>query len=445
LDNGFRVSSQVRPGETCTVGVWIDAGSRWENEENNGVAHFLEHLNFKGTAKRSKRDVEYGMEHMGAHLNAYTSREQTCYYIKCFKKDVPNAVEVLSDILLHSKRTHEDIQSERNTILEEKSDVEARIDEVLMDHLHSAAFEGSGLGLTILGSEKNIKEKITKQTVDDFVKEHYTGPRMVLVGSGAVEQDQLCDLAAKYFGSVPQAPAKPALKARFLGGDVRESNDLLPVTHLAVAYQTPGLLHPDALKIKLLEQLLGSYSRDKGEAAYSCFTRAIVMDFYDPHVGPYMTPSPRSHNPIHSLQSFWTSYTDVGLAGFYCVAEPGKQYGHEFDDIVHYGMRELIRITQVISDEEFERAKNQLKVQTLLQLDGTTNIADDIGRQVLVHGSRVPLFHLFEQIDTITKDELRRAANEYFYDKDPVIAAIGDVTNVPEYDVFRRLTYSVRV
>eukprot|EP00996_Jenningsia_fusiforme_P003578 NODE_4374_length_818_cov_45.065020_g4044_i0.p1 GENE.NODE_4374_length_818_cov_45.065020_g4044_i0~~NODE_4374_length_818_cov_45.065020_g4044_i0.p1 ORF type:complete len:256 (-),score=52.56 NODE_4374_length_818_cov_45.065020_g4044_i0:51-731(-) len=225
---------------------------------------------------------------------------------------------------------------------------------------------------------------------------------------------------------------------------MRESNEHLPVNHLALAFQTPGASHPDALKIRLLEQLLGTYTRDKGEAAYSCFARAIVMDAYDPHVGPFLAPSPRSHNPVHSLQAFWTSYADVGLLGFYCIAEPGKKYGHEFEDIIHYGLRELVRITQIISDEEFERAKNQLKVQTLLQLDGTTNIADDIGRQVLTFGSRTPLDVLFAQLDAISKEDLRQCAHEYIYDKDPVVSAIGSLTNVPDYDVMRRLTFSLR-
>uniref|UniRef100_A0A7S1N5U7 Mitochondrial-processing peptidase subunit beta n=1 Tax=Eutreptiella gymnastica TaxID=73025 RepID=A0A7S1N5U7_9EUGL len=442
LGNGFRVSTQAKAGDTCTVGVWIDAGSRWENETNNGVAHFLEHMNFKGTSKRSKRDIEYGMEKMGAHLNAYTSREQTCYYVKCFKKDVPWAVDLLSDVLLNSERSEANIEAERRTILQEKEDVESKIDEVLMDHLHAAAFEGSGLGLSILGSEENI-QSINKSMIDNFVATHYTGPRMVLVGSGGVEHDQLCDLAAKHFGGLSSDLNKPNTFTRYLGGDKRESNQHLPVSHMAVAFQTPGVGHPDANKLRLLEQLLGSYSRDKGEAAYSCFSRAIVMDFYDPNVGAFRIPTPSSHNPVHSLQAFWAPYADVGLLGFYSIAEPGKSYGHDYESICGYGMREMVRITQVISDEEFERAKNQLKLQTMLQLDGTTATADHIGRQVVSHGYSQPLGAFFEELDAITKDDLVAVAHEYIYDKDPVVSAIGNLDNIPEYDVMRRLTFKV--
>jgi processing peptidase subunit beta len=123
------------------------------------------------------------------------------------------------------------------------------------------------------------------------------------------------------------------------------------------------------------------------------------------------------------------------------IVEPGKPYSHNVETAAVFGMREIVRITQTISDEEFERAKNQLKVQTMLGLDGTTNIADDIGRQVLTFGQRVPLSTTFEQIDRITKSDLIACAHNIIYDKDPIVAAIGDLRQVPEYDVMRRLSY----
>jgi processing peptidase subunit beta len=310
-----------------------------------------------------------------------------------------------------------------------------------MDHLHSAAFEGCGNGLSILGTVENIEKNINKKMIDDFVAANYTGPRMVLVGSGAVDQAELCDLGAKYFGALPSTETKSTSRTRFMGGDKREGNENIPLTHVAVAFGTPGATNPDAIKIRIIEQLLGSYSRDKGEAAYSCLTRAIVADFYDPHVGVMRTMELAPHNPIHSISGFWTPYSDAGLLGFYVIAEPGKPYSHNVETAVVFGMREIVRITQTMSDEEVERAKNQLKVQIMLQLDGTTNIADDIGRQVLTFGSRVPLEATFNIIDSVSKKDLIACAHNIIYDKDPVLACIGDLRQVPEYDVTRRLSY----
>eukprot|EP01035_Chromulina_nebulosa_P019623 gene19623-25533_t len=155
--NGIRVASETYHGETATVGVWIDAGSRYETDANNGVAHFLEHLSFKGTANRTQQQLEIEIENMGGHLNAYTSREQTVYYAKVFKNDVPKAIEILSDILQNSLLTEKSIEIERDVILREAEEVGKQYEETILDHLHETAFLNTGLGRTILGSEHNIK------------------------------------------------------------------------------------------------------------------------------------------------------------------------------------------------------------------------------------------------------------------------------------------------
>jgi len=206
LDSGLRVASEtVQGSETATVGVWIDAGSRYETAANNGVAHFLEHLAFKGTSKRTQTQLEVEIENMGGHLNAYTSREQTVYFAKVFKNDVGKAVEILSDILLNSKLEDAAIERERDVILREMSEVNKNQEELVLDHLHATAFQGTGLGRTILGPEENIR-KLSRNDLVSYIEQHYTAPRMVIAGAGAIEHSQLCDLASKHFGSLPSAP-----------------------------------------------------------------------------------------------------------------------------------------------------------------------------------------------------------------------------------------------
>lgn len=205
LPSGLRVASEtVQGSQTATVGVWIDAGSRYETEKNNGVAHFLEHLAFKGTSKRTQQQLELEIENMGGHLNAYTSRETTVYFAKVFKDDVGKAVEILSDILLHSKLDENAIHRERDVILREMSEVNKQQEELVLDHLHATAFQGTGLGRTILGPEENIRS-LTRTDLTDYIKTHYTAPRMVIAGAGAIDHKQLCDLSDKYFGGVPSA------------------------------------------------------------------------------------------------------------------------------------------------------------------------------------------------------------------------------------------------
>jgi len=164
LDNGLRVATEDSGSPTATVGLWIDAGSRYENEKNNGVAHFLEHMAFKGTDKRSQTDLELEIENLGAHLNAYTSREQTVFYAKCLKGDVPKALEILADIIQNSKLGEGEIERERGVILREMQEVETNLQEVVFDHLHSVAYQGTPLGRTILGPTENIKYVIIYTT-----------------------------------------------------------------------------------------------------------------------------------------------------------------------------------------------------------------------------------------------------------------------------------------
>jgi mitochondrial-processing peptidase subunit beta len=223
FSSGLRVASEsVRGSETATVGVWIDAGSRYETAQNNGVAHFLEHLSFKGTAKRTQQQLEVEIENMGGHLNAYTSREQTVYFAKVFKNDVGRAVEILSDILLNSRLDEAAIERERDVILREMSEVNKQQEELVLDHLHATAFQGTGLGRTILGPEENIRS-LTRADLVNYIQQHYTAPRMVIAGAGAIDHKQLCDLATQHFGSLPKAP-KSGLEVRmdpavFTGSD----------------------------------------------------------------------------------------------------------------------------------------------------------------------------------------------------------------------------------
>merc|ERR1711907_348391 len=210
LGNGLRVASEDSGGETATVGVWIDAGSSFETDADNGSAHFLEHMAFKGTNKRSQYRLEKEIEDLGGHLNAYTSREQTVYYAKVLKKDVAQATDILADILQNSLLDPAAIDRERSVILREMEEVMSMKEEVVFDELHATAYQGTSLGRTILGPEENIRS-ITRDNLEAYINTHYTAPRMVFAGAGAVTQAQLVDLANKSFDKLPTASSASAV------------------------------------------------------------------------------------------------------------------------------------------------------------------------------------------------------------------------------------------
>lgn len=266
LDNGLRVATEDSGAATATVGLWIDAGSRYENDRNNGVAHFLEHMAFKGTAKRSQTDLELEVENLGAHLNAYTSREQTVFYAKCLSKDVPKAVEILGDIIQNSKLGEAEIERERGVILREMQEVESNLQEVVFDHLHATAYQGTPLGNTILGPTKNIKS-ISRQDLKDYIDTHYSTPRIVLSAAGGVKHNDLVKLAEKELGGLKNSyDGKSAQLApcRFTGSEVRVRDDSLPLAHIAIAVEGCGWSDQDNVPLMVANTLIGAWDRSQG-------------------------------------------------------------------------------------------------------------------------------------------------------------------------------------
>jgi len=428
LSNGLRVGSETTIGaETATVGVWIDSGSRYETAANNGAAHFLEHMAFKGTDKRTQKQLEEEIENMGGHLNAYTSREQTAYFAKVFSKDVPRAVEIISDILLHSKLEPAAIEREREVILREMEEVNKNQEELVLDHLHATAFQGTSLGRTILGSEENIRS-LTREQLVDYIQTQYTAPRMVVAGAGAVEHEQLCSLAEEHFGGLPTSSAtgvdaafEPAV---FTGSDYRVKFNSEDVGYLAVAFPTDSWTSEYAFPLMLMQLLLGSYDRASGMGAN--YASNLCSDVAENEL-------------CYSLNTFNTHYKDTGLFGVYAVCPDNK-----IDDCSWYIMNNLIRLVHTVGDEEVERAKVALKAAMLSNLDGHNNVAEEIGRSLLNYGRRMTPAETFSRIEAITTDDIKATAYRFFNDKDHALAAVGGIHELPDYTWFRRHSYWLR-
>ncbi|XP_064553050.1 mitochondrial-processing peptidase subunit beta [Drosophila montana] len=425
LDNGLRVASEDSGASTATVGLWIDAGSRSENDKNNGVAHFLEHMAFKGTAKRSQTDLELEVENMGAHLNAYTSREQTVFYAKCLSKDVPKAVEILADIIQNSKLGESEIARERSVILREMQEVESNLQEVVFDHLHATAYQGTPLGQTILGPTKNI-QSIGKSDLTDYIQTHYKASRIVLAGAGGVKHDELVKLADQSLGRL-EASVLPAevTPCRFTGSEVRVRDDSLPLAHVAVAVEGCGWTDQDNIPLMVANTLVGAWDRSQGGGANNAsnLARASAED-----------------NLCHSFQSFNTCYKDTGLWGIYFVCDP-----LQCEDMIYNVQTEWMRLCTMVTEAEVERAKNLLKTNMLLQLDGTTPICEDIGRQILCYNRRIPLHELEQRIDAVSVQNVRDVGMKYIYDRCPAVSAVGPVENLPDYNRIRSSMYWLRV
>ncbi|XP_070552926.1 mitochondrial-processing peptidase subunit beta-like [Ptychodera flava] len=426
LGNGLRVASEDSGIPTCTVGLWIDAGSRYETEKTNGVAHFLEHMIFKGTKNRTQMELELEIENMGAHLNAYTSREQTVYYAKAFANDLPKAVEILADIVQNSTLGETEINRERGVILREMEEVETNLQEVIFDHLHATAYQGTALGRTILGPTENIKS-ITKEDLLDYISTHYKGPRIVLSAAGGVDHDHLVDLAHQNLGNLGteyenEIPLLPP--CRFTGSEIRVRDDAMPLAHVAIAVESVGWAHPDTIPLMVANTMIGTWDRSHGGGTNVASKLASVCT---------------EGNLCHSFQSFNTCYNDTGLWGMYFISDRTT-----IEDMMFYLQKEWMRLCTSVTESEVERAKNLLKTNMLLQLDGSTPICEDIGRQMLCYDRRIPLPELDARINAISAKTIRDVCTRYIYDKCPAVAGVGPIEQLPDYNRVRGGMYWVR-
>ncbi|KAI9820123.1 MAG: hypothetical protein M1832_003830 [Thelocarpon impressellum] len=427
LSNGLTIATEHSPwAQTSTVGVWIDAGSRAETDKTNGTAHFLEHLAFKGTKNRSQHQLELEIENMGGHLNAYTSRENTVYYAKSFNSDVPKTVNILSDILQNSKLEPQAIERERDVILREQEEVDKQLEEVVFDHLHATAFQGQPLGRTILGPKENILS-IQRDDLVGYINTNYTADRMVLVGAGGIPHDQLVKLAEDHFSKLPTEPATSGALAiaaaqkqrpEFVGSEVRVRDDTIPTANIAIAVEGVSWKDDDYFTALVTQAIVGNWDRAMGNA---------------PHLGSKLSGFIHKNGLANSFMSFSTSYSDTGLWGIYLVTDQLTR----IDDLVHFTLREWSRLSYSVTEAEVERAKAQLKASILLSLDGTTAVAEDIGRQIVTTGRRMSPEEVERVVGAITEKDVMDFARRKLWDQDVAVSAVGSIEGLLDYNRIR--------
>lgn len=383
---------------------------------------------FKGTETRSSRELELEIENMGGHLNAYTSREQTTYYAKVLKNNVNDALGILGDILQNSKFQQQAIERESGVILREMEEVEGQAEEVIFDHLHATAFQYSPLGRTILGSADNVRS-ITRDHLRNYIETHYTAPRMVISAAGAVKHEDFVEQVKKVFTDLSTDPTTASQLVEkdpyiFTGSEVRIVDDDIPLAQFAVAFNGASWTDPDSVALMVMQAMLGSWNKNVGGGK---------------HAGSALVQTVAINEIAESMMAFNTNYKDTGLFGVYAVAKPDC-----LDDLAYAIMHEMCRLSYRVSDEDVTRARNQLKSALLLHVDGSSAVAEDIGRQLLTYGRRMSFTELFARIDAVDAATVKRVANRFIFDQDVAIAATGPIQSLPDYNWFRRRTFMLR-
>ncbi|CAH9115864.1 unnamed protein product [Cuscuta epithymum] len=430
LPNGLRIATESNlAASTATVGVWIDTGSRFEADENHGVAHFLEHVIFKGTEKRPSKAFEEEVANIGAHMNAFTSREMTTYSAEVQGKNVNKALDLLSDMIQNPALENEKINSERKVILREMQEGEADPKKIIFDQLHATAFQYTPLGRTVIGSMESI-EKLSKEDIQDYISTHYAAHRMVISASGAVKHEDVVEQVKKHFIKLSSNPVTTSQlvtnsPAIFTGSEVRMIDEDLPLAQFAIAFSGASWTDPDSIALMVMQKMLGSWDKSCGGGK---------------HMGSHLVQRVAINEIGESVMAFNMNYKDTGLFGVYAVAERDC-----LDDLAYSIMYELCNLCYRVSEADVIRARNQLKSSLMLQINGSSGTAEDIGHQLITYGRRIPYAELFARIDSVDASTIKRVANRFIFDRDIAIAARGPIQGyLPDYNWFRRRTYWLR-
>jgi predicted Zn-dependent peptidase len=395
LPNGLRVASdRMDSVETASIGVWADVGTRNEPAEINGVSHLLEHMAFKGTARRSAREIAEEIEAVGGHLNAYTAREQTAYYARILAGDMPLAVDIIADILQHSTFDAEELARERAVVLQEIGQAEDTPDDIVFDYFQSAAFPDQPMGRPVLGKAEIVRD-MRGETISGYMRQHYAPERLVLAAAGQVEHERLVELASQAFTDLSTGTANTPEPARYAGGEIRTERDLEQV-HIVLGLPGVSYRDPDHYALGILSTLFGGGMSSR-----------LFQEIRE------------KRGLVYSIYSFASAFHDGGVFGVY--AGTGEKEAAEILPLV---IEELRRLPATLTSEELARARAQAKAGALMARESTSNRAEQLASQLLIYGRPVPTEEIIQRIEAVDAAQLARAARRLMAGT-PTLAALG--------------------
>ena len=404
LAGGLRVATDAMDHlETASVGVWVDVGARYEDSAVNGVSHLLEHMAFKGTERRSARDIAEEIEAVGGHLNAYTSREHTAYFARVLKDDVPLAVDILADILQHSTFAEEELAREREVIVQEIGQAEDTPDDVVFDRFQEAAYPDQALGRSILGTVERVTS-MSREDLRGYMAAHYGAASMVVAAAGRVDHDRLVDLVGAGLDGLPASAGPGPAPARYAAGEFRESRDLEQV-HLLIGFD--GLAHGD-------------------DRFYACHVLSTLLGG---GMSSRLFQEVRENRGLaYAVHSFSASYSDGGLFGIYAGTGPAQ-----LEELMDVAAGEICKVTDDVGEDELVRARSQLKAGLMMSLESSSSRCEQLGRQMHIFGRPLPLGEIVAAIDSVTRDDAAAVADRLFRGGRPVVAALGPIDQLEPY------------
>ncbi|MBU2957546.1 insulinase family protein [Paracoccus sp. C2R09] len=393
------------PGlHSAALGVWVSAGGRNERAEQNGIAHFLEHMAFKGTKTRSALQIAEAIEDVGGYINAYTSRDATAYYVRVLEQDVDLAFDVISDIVLNPVFDQREIEVERGVILQEIGQSLDTPDDIIFDWLQEAAYPDQPIGRTILGPAERVSS-FGREDLAQFVTEHYGPGQMIVAASGAVDHDRIVRLAEATLGHIAPRPQAVREGARWKGLEFRRDKPL-EQAHFTLALEGPGYHAPDFYASQIFSAALGGGMSSRlfqkiREERGLCYTIFAQSGFHD----------------------------DTGMMTVY--AGTGAD---DLGDLANLTIDEIKRAAEDMSEAEIARAKAQLRAGLLMGLESPSAQAERAARTLAIWGHVPDPADVAERIAAVTAADVRAHAEAMIANAQPALALYGPISRAPSRD-----------
>jgi predicted Zn-dependent peptidase len=387
LPNGLTIVSERIPSvRSVSVGIWIKSGSRQENLDSNGVAHFVEHMLFKGTKKRSSREIARSLESVGGYLNAFTGKEQTCFFAEVLDDQLMKAIDVLGDMICQSTFTPKDFQIERAVILDEIDSIEDTPDDFVQDVFLEKLYPNHSLGFPILGSRESIS-KTTREQVLHFFQEHYTAQNIIISAAGNLMHHQLIELCDRYF-RLESCFKEDTSESPF---EVGKGEFILhrPVSQAHICLGTTALPYDHHQKYELL----------------------ILNTILGVGMGSRLFQNIREkHGIAYSIYSFVDFFKDNGLMGIYLGTEKNKR-----EKALQLIEREFAKLKRrAISQKELTRVKSQLKGNLLLGLENTSKRMSRLAKMEIYLQKYYDINQIIVEIDKVNQEGLSDLIHKLF-------------------------------
>jgi len=396
LPTGLTVVTDSMPHlQTASLGVWVGSGSRDEQPDEHGISHLLEHMAFKGTKRRSARQIAEEIEAVGGDINAATSFETTAYYASVLKSDMPLAVDVLSDILSEPTFDPGELKREQNVIVQEIGATEDNPDDLVFDYLQSSAFPNQPMGRSILGTPETVCS-FKGQNLRAYLARNYRAPDMVVAATGAVEHRAVVAEVERRFGHF-NGPAAPVPQSASFGGGVKLEARELEQVHIALALEGLPQRDLELFSLQVFAIVLG------GGMSSRLFQEVREQ-----------------RGLCYTISAFHAPYADTGMFGIYAGTDAA-----DVKELMSVVVDETAAAASDISEGEVNRAKAQIKVGLLMALESSGARARQLASQILVYGRPLPVEELVARIDRVTVESARSAGAALIARARPAIAALG--------------------